>query len=104
MHLAGRTRDRGLGRVPTCERADVERSRKLAAARSRVAFGPRDPWRANYRWRWIRVYGRPSNQVLGGAGATGFERRPTSRHAKRRRPSEAAIATASPATPDTTRA
>jgi hypothetical protein len=34
------------------------RSRKLGGARCRVAFGPRDPWRANNPWPCIRAYGR----------------------------------------------
>ena len=43
--------DRGLDRALTSERADSVRSRKLGGARSRVAFGPRDPWRAMNPWR-----------------------------------------------------
>ena len=45
-----RRRDRGVDRAPTSERAVAVRSRKLGGARSRVAFGPRDPWRANNPW------------------------------------------------------
>jgi len=38
--------DCGLDRALTSERAASVRSWKMGGARSRVAFGPRDPWRA----------------------------------------------------------